>query len=354
MIIASSTALRPSSTTPSTGTFSPGRTRRRSPGTTSSSAMSSSRPSSRDHARAFGREIEQGADRAAGLRAGAQFEHLAEQYQGDDDRRRLEIDRHRSVRHAERGGEYPRQQRRDQAVAIGDAGAERDQREHVEPAVDDRSPAAPEKRPPAPQHGRCRERPAGPRQQRRADQRVERRFGNVLAHGDRHQRDRQRHPDPEPPRHVAQLGVGGLPGSRRHRLERHAADRAAAGPVAHDLRMHRAGPLDLTGPRCFARRGRAQITRRIGVEPLAAPAAAEMVGMSRMLGCGAVPQPDRRSCRRPDREPAPDPPSRRRSDYSPLASLYCGRSQLAAFPGPPRASTLARRPRGSRTIADAP
>ena len=44
-----------------------------------------------------------------------------------------------------------------------------------------------------------------------ARQRVERRLSNVLAHRDRHQRDRQRHPDPEPPRHVAQLGVGAFP-----------------------------------------------------------------------------------------------------------------------------------------------
>ncbi len=44
--IASSTALEPSLTTPSTGTFSPGRTRRRSPGWTSSIATSTS-PSGR-------------------------------------------------------------------------------------------------------------------------------------------------------------------------------------------------------------------------------------------------------------------------------------------------------------------
>ncbi len=44
--IDSSTALAPSSTTPSTGTFSPGRTRRRSPARTFSSGTSSSPPSS--------------------------------------------------------------------------------------------------------------------------------------------------------------------------------------------------------------------------------------------------------------------------------------------------------------------
>ena len=45
--MASSTVLRPSSTSPSTGIFSPGRTRRRSPACTCSSGTSSSLPSSR-------------------------------------------------------------------------------------------------------------------------------------------------------------------------------------------------------------------------------------------------------------------------------------------------------------------
>ncbi|OGF21969.1 MAG: hypothetical protein A2V63_09220 [Candidatus Eisenbacteria bacterium RBG_19FT_COMBO_70_11] len=47
LTIDSSTALPPSSTTPSTGTFSPGRTRSRSPTATWSSGTSSSAPSSR-------------------------------------------------------------------------------------------------------------------------------------------------------------------------------------------------------------------------------------------------------------------------------------------------------------------
>ena len=45
--IDSSTEERPSTTAPSTGTFSPGRTRSRSPTSTSSSGTSSSRPSAR-------------------------------------------------------------------------------------------------------------------------------------------------------------------------------------------------------------------------------------------------------------------------------------------------------------------
>ena len=54
LIIDSSTALEPSTTTPSTGIFSPGRTRSRSPGTTCSSGTSSSRPSSRSRRAVLG------------------------------------------------------------------------------------------------------------------------------------------------------------------------------------------------------------------------------------------------------------------------------------------------------------
>ncbi len=52
--MASSTALLPSVTMPSTGTFSPGRMRNRSPGCTCSSGMSSSLPSSRTMRAVFG------------------------------------------------------------------------------------------------------------------------------------------------------------------------------------------------------------------------------------------------------------------------------------------------------------
>ncbi len=50
----SSTALWPSTTTPSTGTFSPGRTRRRSPGCTSASGTSVSAPSAATRRAVFG------------------------------------------------------------------------------------------------------------------------------------------------------------------------------------------------------------------------------------------------------------------------------------------------------------
>ena len=113
--IDSSSDERPSITTPSTGTFSPGRTRRMSPTATVSSATSSSLPS-RDAPRGLRREVEQRADRAGGLLARAQFEHLAEQHQHGDDGGGLEIDRDRAAVAAERGGKHAGRERRDDAV----------------------------------------------------------------------------------------------------------------------------------------------------------------------------------------------------------------------------------------------
>ena len=54
VIVDSSTLLRPSSTTPSAGTFSPGRTRSRSPGTTAASGTSASEPSAARRRAVFG------------------------------------------------------------------------------------------------------------------------------------------------------------------------------------------------------------------------------------------------------------------------------------------------------------
>ncbi len=108
-------------------------------------------------------EIEERADRAAGPLARAQFEHLPQQHQHRDHRRRLEIDGDGSVRTAKPGREEARRQRRDDTEEISGAGAERDQAEHVEAAIDHRSPAAHEERRARPQHDRCRQRQLDPR-----------------------------------------------------------------------------------------------------------------------------------------------------------------------------------------------
>ena len=79
-------------TVPSIGTLSPGRTRSMSPTTTSASGTSAVPPSALTLQRGLRREVEEGADRAAGLRPRAELQHLAEEDERGDHRRRLEID----------------------------------------------------------------------------------------------------------------------------------------------------------------------------------------------------------------------------------------------------------------------
>ena len=124
-----------------------------------------------DTARGFWRKIDQRADRTRGLLARAQLEHLAEQHQHGDDGGGLEIDRDRAVL-AKRRRENAGRQRGDHAVGVGDAGAHRDQREHVEIARDQRLRAAHEERPARPQHDRRREAELDPVRQRRIDEAV--------------------------------------------------------------------------------------------------------------------------------------------------------------------------------------
>ena len=68
------------------------------------------------------------------LLAGAKLEHLADQHQRDDDGGGLEIDRDQAMGVGHGGGEQAGRERGDDAVEKRRAGAERDQREHIEPA----------------------------------------------------------------------------------------------------------------------------------------------------------------------------------------------------------------------------
>ena len=124
-----------------------------------------SAPSAPSRRAGLRRKVEQRADRRAGPLARAQLEHLAEQDQRDDHRRGLEIDADRAV-HG-RGtacGNSAGNERRDDAVEIGGADAEADQRPHVRAAVDERFPAALEERQRRPQHHRRGQRELEPAQ----------------------------------------------------------------------------------------------------------------------------------------------------------------------------------------------
>jgi DNA-binding FrmR family transcriptional regulator len=204
----------------------------------------------RAHApRRFRREIEQRPDRARRLRARAQFEHLPEQHQHGDDRRRFEINRDRAVGTAERRREQSGRERRDRAVEKRDAGAERDQGEHVEIAAHDRLPAAHEERRARPQYDRSGEGERDEVRGRVPDEMMQ--VEDVAGHVENKDRRREGEADPEPPRHVGEFRLGAGIGGRQHRLERHAADRATARADLPHVRMHRAGV-----ERAFGRRRR--------------------------------------------------------------------------------------------------
>ncbi len=114
-----------------------------------------------------GRQAEQLPDGRTRAAPRAQFEHLAEQHEHDDDRRRLEVDADLIAVRAERRRKQARRQRRDHAEPVGRADAERDQREHVQVPVHDRRPAPHEERPSAPQHDRSGQQELRPGHRRR-------------------------------------------------------------------------------------------------------------------------------------------------------------------------------------------
>ena len=189
-------------------------------------------------------EAEQRAHRARGLRPRAQLEHLTEQHQRGDDGRRLEVEGHETVR-LERLGERARHEHREDAEEVGDRDAKADEAVHVEPQRPERHPRALEERPAAPEHDRRGERELPPGEERLVHRVPEFHAPDHLGHRGRNEGQAQRDAHPEAPRHVLQMDVLDVRERGGARLERHAADRAVAGRVAHDLGVHRAGPLDV-------------------------------------------------------------------------------------------------------------
>ncbi len=127
----------------------------------------------------------------------------------------------------------------DDAVDIGHAGADSDQREHVEMARDERLPAAHEERPAGPEHHGCGEGELDPVRQRWVEEAMA--ADEMAAHFQDDGRQREHEADPEAARHVGEFRIGRRIEARDLRLQRHAADRAASGADLADLGMHRAG-----------------------------------------------------------------------------------------------------------------
>ena len=193
-------------------------------------------------ARGLRRETKQQLDRRAGLAARAQLHHLTQQHQRHDDRRRLEIHRHRAHHAAHHGRENARQQHRHHAVAPRHADTQRDQGKHVEAAVDYGFITAPENRPAAPQYDRSGQDEFDPLQGGHRNGCGHDLRQQVGDHRHHEHRQGQRGADPETPGHIVQFSMIFRCGVAR--FQRHAAFRATARRGAHNFGVHRTGIFD--------------------------------------------------------------------------------------------------------------
>ena len=117
-------------------------------------------------------------------------ENLPQKDQCHDHGGRFEIDRRFSVVVAKRCRERARHEARDQAVDICSAGADRDEREHVEAAIDDRGPAALEEWEAAPEnHGR-RQRELDPVNRAHGEEFLDGLAGDQVGHSKNNYRNR--------------------------------------------------------------------------------------------------------------------------------------------------------------------
>ncbi len=107
--------------------------------------------------RGFGRQAKEGLDRAAGLAAGSQLQHLAQQDQYCDDGGGFEIETEVSGGITEGGRKEAGGEHRSHTVEVGCSASDRDEGEHVQAAMNDRSPTALEEGPSAPQDHRGRQ-----------------------------------------------------------------------------------------------------------------------------------------------------------------------------------------------------
>ena len=103
-----------------------------------------------DAARRFWRQAEQGPNRGAGTIARPKLEHLAQEYERDDDGRGLEIHVYTARCIAKRIRKNARHGGGDHTVDVGDSHAQCDEREHVQVASDERLPPTDEEWPAAP------------------------------------------------------------------------------------------------------------------------------------------------------------------------------------------------------------
>jgi len=169
------------------------------------------------------------------------YTHL-QQHQDGDNRRCFKIEAKVAGGIAKRSGKKARGDHGRKAVKVSSAGSHRNEREHIQTAMNNRGPATLKEGPSSPQHHwRCQGELSPPQSPASQDV-LQGMAGQKIGDHDGEQRKRQHDPYLQASRHAGQFGIGRVycDGSR---LERHAADGTRTGSIAYDLRMHGAGVL---------------------------------------------------------------------------------------------------------------
>jgi len=145
--------------------------------------------------------LQQGANGRGCAGARAQFEDLAEKDESRDGRGGFEIDGDLAGHGFKRGREDAGEEDSDEAVDVGGAGAECDQSEHVEAAIDERGPAAFEEREAAPEDDGSGEGEFDPTDGTQGEEMLDPLAWDEIGHGEDEDGDRESEADPEAARH---------------------------------------------------------------------------------------------------------------------------------------------------------
>jgi hypothetical protein len=200
-------------------------------------------------ARRLRSQLEQRANGIAGLLAGTQFQHLAEQNENRDDSRGLVVHRNAAVRLPQGRREKAWGKGRHHTVRKGRTHAQGDQGEHIGRATPDRGPSSLKEGPRAPEHDGRREPELNPQRCRRSRDALQ------IQNEDRHCEEGA---NQQAPPHILELGTGAHRVRSAHRFQCHAADRAWAGGVLPNLAVHGAGVDDVVSYPLFVPGGRAR------------------------------------------------------------------------------------------------
>ena len=191
--------------------------------------------------RSFRSKVQQRLDRLPGAAACFCLNRLSKQDERGDDRCRFKVETDLTVA-PERLRKNPRREYCNSAIEIRGADADGDQREHIEAAINNRSPGACEEKVASPKDYRGCKGKFDPFRNLFRDHRVHVQSRNCVTHRDKQHRNREDECAPEFSRQRANfLLFLFVTCPNRLWLQCHSAFRAVAGMILLDLRMHRTG-----------------------------------------------------------------------------------------------------------------